>query len=76
MMRANTRRGMAAADIVVNPSVQKFGGFDWRHARELEEAGYRGAEAKRASSSPWPSTTPPGGGIRQRARLAVAHTCR
>jgi NTE family protein len=48
MMRANTRRGMAAADIVVNPSVQEFGGFDWRHARELEEAGYRGAEAKRA----------------------------
>ena len=47
MMRANTRRGMAAADIVVNPPVRMFSGFDWRHAKALEEAGYQGAEAQR-----------------------------
>jgi NTE family protein len=52
MMRANTRRGMAAADIVLNPSVQMFSGFDWRHTKELEEAGYKGAEANRAQLLP------------------------
>jgi len=52
MMRANTRRGMAAADIVVNPSVQMFDGFDWRHAKALEEAGYKGAEAMRKQLLP------------------------
>ena len=45
MMRANTRRGMATADIVVNPSLQTFSSFDWRRAAELEKAGYAGAEA-------------------------------
>ena len=52
MMRANTRRGIAAADIVVNPRVQMFGRLDWRRATELEAAGYAGAEAMRAQLLP------------------------
>ncbi|HKW08732.1 MAG TPA: patatin-like phospholipase family protein, partial [Gemmatimonadaceae bacterium] len=52
MMRANTRRGMAAADIVVNPRVQEFGSLDWRRAAELERAGYRGADSMRAQLLP------------------------
>lgn len=52
MMRANTRRGIAAADIVVNPHVQRFGSLDWRRAKELEAAGYAGAEAMRTQLLP------------------------
>ena len=52
MMRANTRRAIAAADIVVNPRVQMFGSLDWRRAKELEAAGYAGAEAMRAQLLP------------------------
>ena len=52
MMRANTRRGIAAADIVVNPRVQTFGSLDWRRAKELEAAGYAGAEAMRRELLP------------------------
>lgn len=52
MMRANTRRGIAAADIVVNPRVQMYGSLDWRRAKELEAAGYAGAEAMRTQLLP------------------------
>ena len=52
MMRANTRRGMAAADIVVSPAVEMFNSFDWRRAKELEQAGYKAAEAMRAQLLP------------------------
>lgn len=48
MMRANTRRAIAAADIVVHPPVQVFSSLDWRRAKELEAAGYAGAEAVRS----------------------------
>jgi NTE family protein len=45
MMEVNTRRSMAAADVVINPSLDDFGRLDWRRAGSLEEAGYRAAEA-------------------------------
>jgi NTE family protein len=52
MMRANTRRAIASADIVVHPRVQTFSSLDWRKGRELEEAGYAAAEAARAQLLP------------------------
>jgi NTE family protein len=45
MMLASTRRGMAAADIVINPALDKFGSLDWRKGHALIEAGYAGAAA-------------------------------
>ena len=47
MMRASTRRGIAAADIIVNPVLEDFSGMDWRRAPELAAEGYRAAEAMR-----------------------------
>ena len=47
MMRASTRRGLASANIIVNPVLKQFGGFDWERAPELAVEGYRAAEEKR-----------------------------
>jgi NTE family protein len=47
MMRASTRQGIAAADLVINVPLAKYGSLDWRHASELIEEGYRAAEAQR-----------------------------
>jgi NTE family protein len=52
MMRASTRRGIAAADIIVNPVLEGFSGMDWRRASELAEEGYRATEAKREQLLP------------------------
>jgi NTE family protein len=45
MMLASTRRGMAAADVVIIPDLEKFGSLDWRRANDLADAGYAAAEA-------------------------------
>jgi NTE family protein len=47
MMRASTKEGLAAANIVLNvPLVEKgFGSLDWRRSRELIQEGYTAAEA-------------------------------
>ena len=34
MMRANTMRGMAAADVVINVPLTKYGSLDWRRFRD------------------------------------------
>ena len=47
MMRASTRRALAAADVVVNVPLGKYGSLDWRRSAELIEEGYRAAEAAR-----------------------------
>ena len=47
MMRAATRRGIAAAELVINVPLAKYGSLDWRRAKELIEEGYRAAEAER-----------------------------
>lgn len=52
MMAASTRRGMAAADIVINPDLEGYGTFDWRRAGEIAELGYRAAEALKAQLLP------------------------
>jgi NTE family protein len=47
MMRASTKQGLAAADVVLNvPLVEKgYGSLDWRKSKELIEEGYKAAEA-------------------------------
>ena len=47
MMQANTRRSMASADIVINPTLTDYDSLDWRRSAELAVEGYRGAEAMR-----------------------------
>jgi NTE family protein len=47
MMRASTRRALAAADVVVNVPLAKYGSLDWRRTSDLIEEGYRAAEAVR-----------------------------
>ena len=47
MMRASTRRALAAADVVINVPLKDYGSLDWRRAPELIDEGYRAAEAMR-----------------------------
>jgi NTE family protein len=47
MMRASTRRALAAADVVINVPLEKYGSLDWRRAGDLIDEGYRAAEAMR-----------------------------
>src|SRR5262249_25480509 len=45
MMRANTLKGMATADVVINVPLEKYGSLDWRRFRDLIREGYDAAEA-------------------------------
>ena len=45
MMRANTKRALAAADIVLNVPVKSYGSLAWRRSDELIEEGYKATEA-------------------------------
>jgi NTE family protein len=47
MMRASTRRAIAAADVVIDVPLEAYGSLDWRRAPALIEEGYRAAEAMR-----------------------------
>lgn len=47
MMRATTKRALAAADVIVNVPLQKYGSLDWRRATDLIDEGYRAADAIR-----------------------------
>lgn len=47
MTKANTRRALKSADIIIAPDLSKFSSLDWRRADELAAAGYRAAEAMR-----------------------------
>lgn len=47
MMRASTKRALAAADVVVNVPLGTYGSLDWRRADDLIEEGYRAAEGMR-----------------------------
>jgi NTE family protein len=53
MMRASTRRALAAADVTVHVPLGKYGSLDWRRAGELIEEGYRAAEAARDQLLPF-----------------------
>ena len=52
MMRASTRRALAAADIVIDVPLDDYGSLDWRRARAIIEEGYRAAEARREALLP------------------------
>ena len=45
MMQATTRTSMKSADVVINPPLNGFASLDWRRSVELEEEGYKAAEA-------------------------------
>lgn len=45
MMRANTKAGIASADIVINVPPTGFGTLDWRKSAALIAEGYKAAEA-------------------------------
>jgi NTE family protein len=47
MMRATSRRALAAADVVIDVPLSKYGSLDWRRAEDLIGEGYRAAEAMR-----------------------------
>jgi NTE family protein len=47
MMRASTRRTIAAADVIVNVPLEKFDSLAWRRAPELIAEGYKAADAMR-----------------------------
>jgi NTE family protein len=52
MMRANTRRALAAADIVISVDIAGFGSLDWRRAGDLITRGYEAAEQHSADLLP------------------------
>jgi NTE family protein len=52
MMKANTRRALQAADLVIQVDVQGFGSLDWRRSAELMQRGYEAAEKHRAELLP------------------------
>ncbi len=53
MMRANTKKALPAADVVLNVPLKEFGSLDWRKSDALIEAGYQAAEAMKAQLLPY-----------------------
>lgn len=53
LQRANTQRGIAAADAVIYPDLHDFSGLDWRRADEMAAAGYAAAEQMRDTLLPF-----------------------
>ena len=45
MMRANTKRALASADVVLNVPLKEYGSQAWRQSDALIEEGYKAAEA-------------------------------
>jgi NTE family protein len=45
MMRANTKKALASADIVLNVPLADYGSLDWRRSDALIDEGYRAADA-------------------------------
>jgi NTE family protein len=54
LTRANTRRGMAAADILIDVRLDSvsLSSDDWRHSEAIADAGYRAAESMAARLLP------------------------
>jgi NTE family protein len=53
MMRANTRKALTSADVVLTVPLAGFGSLDWRRSDALIEAGYQAAEAMKATLLPF-----------------------
>ena len=47
MMRANSLKGLAGADVVIDVPLAAYGSLDWRRYKELIAEGYKAAEAMR-----------------------------
>lgn len=47
MMRANSLKALASADVVIDVPLAAYGSLDWRRYRELIAEGYKAAEAMR-----------------------------
>ncbi len=52
MMRANTLKGMAGADVVINVPLTKYSSLAWRKYRDLIREGYNAAEAAKDQLMP------------------------
>jgi NTE family protein len=52
MMRANTLKALADADVVVNVPVTGYGSLDWRRFQQLIQEGYAAAEAMKVQLMP------------------------
>jgi NTE family protein len=52
MMRANTRRAVASADVMIDVPVKEYGSLDWRRAPALIKEGYDAAQAQSARLLP------------------------
>ena len=48
MMSGNTRRGLAAADLVIRPALDEVASMDFRRTKEIAAIGYQAAEAHSA----------------------------
>jgi len=53
MMRANTKRGLSAADVVLDVPLASYGSLAWRKSDELIEEGYKAAEAMKDKLLPY-----------------------
>lgn len=58
VFRANTRRALTAADVVINVPLEDYGSLDWRRAGDLMGEGYRAAEAMRDRLLPFAVSQP------------------
>ena len=52
MMRANTMKALASADVVINVPLTEYGSLDWRRFSDLIREGYEAAEAMKAQLLP------------------------
>jgi NTE family protein len=52
MMRANTLKALASADVVINVPVAAYGSLDWRRYADLIREGYLAAEAVKSELLP------------------------
>jgi NTE family protein len=52
MMRANTRRAAASADVMIDVPLKEYGSLDWRRAPALIKEGYDAAQANSARLLP------------------------
>ena len=52
LVRASTRRGLAAADVVINPTLEQFDRFDFPDGDSLAAGGYAAAEAMKTALLP------------------------
>jgi NTE family protein len=53
MMRANTKKALTSADVVLDVPLKEFKSLDWRKSDALIDAGYRAAEAMKDKLLPY-----------------------